>query len=134
MVSKTMKRKKIKAQREKEKEAGIEPKRFTEPTRGHMVLGKRVKMRHDLKKKRKYRIGTANSTDIYEGFEKTLPGMTKCERTKAALAAAAVLKASKTGGGVCLGSASPTAEPAAVGDTQMKKKKKKKVVGRLGKK
>ena len=52
-----------------------------------MVCGKLQRMRHDLKKKRKYRIGTATSYDIYENFDKDL-GDVKCDAARAALIAA----------------------------------------------
>ncbi|KAJ9469446.1 hypothetical protein DIPPA_32035 [Diplonema papillatum] len=58
------------------------------PTRGHLVCGKLMRMRHGLKKKRKYRIGTATAHDIYENQDRPL-GDVNCDATKAALAEAA---------------------------------------------
>ena len=56
-----------------------------------MAHGKLVKMPHHLKRKHKYRIGTATAHDIYEGFENPL-GDVKCSSAKAALAEAAKRK------------------------------------------
>eukprot|EP01059_Diplonema_ambulator_P032700 TRINITY_DN6548_c0_g1_i1.p2 TRINITY_DN6548_c0_g1~~TRINITY_DN6548_c0_g1_i1.p2 ORF type:complete len:123 (+),score=58.18 TRINITY_DN6548_c0_g1_i1:35-370(+) len=91
MVSKTLAKKKKKAVQEKLAKEGVEPKKVTEATKGHMAHGKLQRMRHGLKKKRKYRIGTATAHDIYENFDKPL-GDVKCDAAKAALAEAAKRK------------------------------------------
>eukprot|EP01061_Rhynchopus_euleeides_P035391 TRINITY_DN5963_c0_g2_i1.p1 TRINITY_DN5963_c0_g2~~TRINITY_DN5963_c0_g2_i1.p1 ORF type:complete len:124 (+),score=38.96 TRINITY_DN5963_c0_g2_i1:54-425(+) len=93
MTSQTLqKMKKKKRQAEELKATGEAPKKYTEATRGHMVAGKLERMRHGLKRKRKYRIGTATAHDIYEHFDKPLPDV-KCDAAKEALRAAAQRKA-----------------------------------------
>ena len=94
MVSKTLSRKKKRAKVEELKKEGVHPVTVTPATRGHMVQGKLMRMRHGLKKKRKYRIGTATAYDIYEGIDQPI-GDVKCDAAKAALAAAALKKAAK---------------------------------------
>eukprot|EP01060_Flectonema_neradi_P002798 TRINITY_DN1176_c1_g1_i1.p2 TRINITY_DN1176_c1_g1~~TRINITY_DN1176_c1_g1_i1.p2 ORF type:complete len:125 (+),score=32.30 TRINITY_DN1176_c1_g1_i1:50-424(+) len=94
MVSKTLARKKKRAKVEERKKDGIYPVTMTPATKGHMVSGKLVRMPHHLKKKRKYRIGTATAHDIYAGLDQPL-GDVKCDAARAALAAAAMRKAAK---------------------------------------
>eukprot|EP01064_Diplonema_japonicum_P018595 TRINITY_DN27299_c0_g1_i1.p1 TRINITY_DN27299_c0_g1~~TRINITY_DN27299_c0_g1_i1.p1 ORF type:complete len:121 (+),score=45.66 TRINITY_DN27299_c0_g1_i1:54-365(+) len=93
MVSKTLARKKKKIAQEEATKAGNPPKKITEAVKGHMAHGKLMKMPHGLKKKRKYRIGTATAHDIYENFDKPI-GEVKCDAAKAALEEAARRKLS----------------------------------------